>query len=185
MPKDQTLLLEELRKRHHDAQVRFQEAQQAFQAAQAAHVAAQANFQKAQQALALAQQQFHGWATAFSAIVAEETERRQAAEEAQLHLPNTPTPSALAAPAAQPEPIQAGEQKSKTDVIRELLRQNPQGLTPMEIWAQVREQFKYRAYLYSVLKRLTDREELCVRRGKYAFRVVPQEVKGGVPATIQ
>jgi hypothetical protein len=55
----------------------------------------------------------------------------------------------------------------------------------MEIWAQVREQFKYRAYLYSVLKRLTDREELCVRRGKYAFRVVPQEVKGGVPATIQ
>jgi hypothetical protein len=182
--KDQTALLEELRRRHHDAQVRFQDAQQAFQAAQAAHIAAQANFQKAQQGLAAAQQQFHGWATAFSTIVAEETARRQAAEQAQMPLPHTETPAPVAAPAALPEPIQAAEQKSKTDVIRDLLRQNPHGMTPTEIWSQVHEQFKYRAYLYSVLKRLTDRDELCVRRGKYAFRIIPQQAKEET-ATIQ
>jgi multidrug efflux pump subunit AcrA (membrane-fusion protein) len=184
MAKDQTALLEELRNRHHDAQVRFQEAQKAFQAAQADHATAQANLQKAQQAFAVAQQQFHGWGTAYAAVMAEEAERKQAAQQSQLQLPNAPDPSAVAAPAVQPEPMQVGEQKSKTDVIRDLLRRNPNGLTPTEIWSQVHEQFKYRAYLYSVLKRLTDREELRVSRGKYAIRIIPQEVKGG-EATIQ
>lgn len=185
MAKDQTELLEELRNRHHDAQVRFQEAQQAFQAAQAAHATAQANLQKAQQAFVVAQQQFQGWSTAYSTVMAEEAARKQAAGQAQLQLPNTVPPNLPAAPAAQTEPIQAGEQITKTDIIRDLLRRNPQGMTPTEIWIQVREQFKYRAYLYSVLKRLTDREELRVLRGgKYAFRVIPQETKGG-EATIQ
>ena len=184
MAKDQTALLEELRNRHHGAQLRFQESQQAFQIAQAASAKAQAELQKAQQAFAVAQQQFVGWSTAYSAVMAEEAARKQAAEQAQLQLPNTPTPAPLAVQVPQPEPVQAGDQKSKTDVIRDLLRQNPQGLTPTEIWSQVHEQFKYRAYLYSVLKRLTDREELRLSRGKYAFRIVPQEVKGGM-ATIQ
>jgi uncharacterized protein YdiU (UPF0061 family) len=185
MAKDQTALLEELRNRHHDAQVKLQEAQQAFQAAQAAHATAQANFQKAQQALAIAQQQFHGWSTAYSAVMAEETARKQATEQEQLQLPNTIQPNPPAAPAAQTEQIQLGEQTSKTDAIRDLLRHNPQGLTPTEIWSHVRDQFKYRAYLYSVLKRLRDREELCVRRGgKYAVRIISQEMKGG-EATIQ
>lgn len=184
MAKDQTNLLEELRNRHHDAQVKFQEAQQAFQVAQAAQAKAQADFQKAQQALAMTTQLYHGWNTAYNTVMAEEAARKQAAEQEQLQLPNTAQPISIAAPAAQPEPIQAGEQKSKTDVIRDLLRQNPGGLTPTEIWSQVHEQFKYRAYLYSVLKRLTDREELCVRRGKYAFRALPQQVKEET-ATIQ
>jgi uncharacterized protein YdiU (UPF0061 family) len=182
--KDQTALLEELRNRHHDAQVKLQEAQRAFQAAQATNTKAQADFQKAQQVLAIATQQFHGWNTAYSVVMAEETTRKQAAEQAQLQLPDTAAPAPSPAPEVQAEPIQAVEQKSKTDTIRDLLRQNPHGLTPTEIWSHVQEQFKYRAYLYSVLKRLTDREELCVRRGKYAIRMIPQQVKEET-ATIQ
>ena len=184
MANDQTALLEELRIRHRAAQLRMQEATQEFQAAQAAHLSAQAAFQKAQQALNIAQQQFHGWNTAYATVATEEAERKKAAEQGQLQLPTAQSTPPVTAPAAQPEPIQAGEQKSKTDVIRDLLRQNPHGMTPTEIWSQVHDQFKYRAYLYSVLKRLTDREELCVRRGKYAFRVLPQEVKEET-ATIQ
>lgn len=188
MAKDQTVLLEELRNRHHDAQVRFQEAQQSFQAAQAAHAASTATLQKTQQAFAQAQQQLHGWSTAYNAVMAEETARKEAATQAQLQLPNTPAPPPLAATAPptmpQPEPDQTGEQKSKTDLIRDLLRQNSHGMTPTEIWSQVREQFKYRAYMYSVLKRLTDKEELSVRRGKYSIRIIPQEVKEAT-ATIQ
>jgi hypothetical protein len=182
MVKDQTALLEELRTRQQTAQARLQEATQAFQAAQAAHNSAQATFQKAQQALGIAQQQAHGWNTAYAAVLAEEAERKQDAEKEQLKLPHTPTP--LAAPVALPEPVQAAEQKSKTDIIRDLLRQSSHGMTPMEIWSHVQDQFKYRAYMYSVLKRLTDREELCVRRGKYSIRIVPQEVKEET-ATIQ
>jgi hypothetical protein len=182
--KDQTALLEELRNRHHDAQARFQEAQQTFQITQQAHAKTQAEFQKAQQALVVAQQQFQGWTIAYNAVMAEEAARKQLAEQAQLQIPNTVTATPEALPAALPESIQPVEQKTKTDVIRDLLRQNPHGMTPTEIWSQVHEQFKYRAYLYSVLKRLTDREELCVRRGKYAFRMVPQLVREDT-ATIQ
>jgi hypothetical protein len=183
LAKDHTALLEELRIRHQDAQVKAQETQQAFQVAQAAQAKAQADFQKAQQAFAIAQQQFHGWSTAYNTLMAEETARRQAAQQEQLQLPN-----AEAAPAAttavQPESIQSSEQTNKTDVIRELLREHPGGLTPTEIWSHVQGQFKYRAYLYSVLKRLRDREELRLSRGKYSVRIIPQEMKGEV-TTIQ
>jgi hypothetical protein len=187
LAKDQSAFLDELRARHHASQVRLQEAQLAFQTAQAAHAAAQANFQKAQAAFVVAQQQFQGWSTAYSAIMIEETARKQATEQEQLPLPNTqiPVPPPVLVPEVQADPIQVGEQKSKTDLIRDLLRENPHGLTPTEIWNQVRTQFKYRAYLYSVLKRLTDREELCVRRGRYAFRVIPQQVVKEEAATIQ
>ncbi len=184
MAKDQTALLEELRNRHHDAQVKLQAATQEFQAMQAAHVKAQADFQRAQQALAVAQQQFQGWSTAYNAVMAEETARKHAAEQEQLQLPNTASVPSIAASASEPEPIQIAEHKSKTDAIRDLLRQNPHGMTPTEIWSHVQDQFKYRAYLYSVLKRLTDREELCVRRGKYSFRMVAQQAKEEA-ATIQ
>jgi uncharacterized protein YjhX (UPF0386 family) len=55
-----------------------------------------------------------------------------------------------------------------------------------EIWNCVRDQFKYRAYMYSVLKRLTDREEISSGRGgKYRLRIKPQEVKEQTAATIQ
>jgi hypothetical protein len=63
---------------------------------------------------------------------------------------------------------------NKTELIRSLLRQNPAGLTPPQIWERVADQFKHRPYLYSVLKRLKDHDEVVTRRNKYMLR--PQEV---------
>jgi hypothetical protein len=175
MSKDQSALLEELRTRHRVAQARLQEATQAFQESQQAQAAAQAAFQKAQQALSAAQQQMHGWTVALVTVEAEEVERRQASHASQVQPTTAPAP-------AEPAPssigtVEIAEPVGKTEIIRDLLRQHPQGMTPTEIWGQVRDRFKHRAYLYNVLKRLTDREELSVRRGKYSFRIAPPEVK--------
>jgi hypothetical protein len=70
---------------------------------------------------------------------------------------------------------------NKTELIRSLLRQNPAGLTPPQIWERVADQFKHRPYLYSVLKRLKDHNEVVTRRNKYMLR--PQEVNQ--PLTVQ
>jgi len=65
--------------------------------------------------------------------------------------------------------VQAGS-TNKTELIRSLLRENPAGLTPPQIWEQVSEQFRHRPYLYSVLKRLKDQDEVVTRRNKYVLR---------------
>ena len=183
MSQDKKALLGELQKRHQEAHRLLNEATQAFQAAQQAHVTATTNFQKAQQALALAQQQFHGWNTAVSTVAAEIAAQQEAVRTVQPELPIPCAQTLSPAPIHAPDPIEALEAPNKTDMIRELLSHHPQGMAPTEIWDHVRGQFKHRAYLYSVLKRLTDRDELCVRRGKYAIRT--QEVKPELEITIQ
>jgi len=67
---------------------------------------------------------------------------------------------------------------NKTELIRSLLRQTPAGLTPPQIWERVASEFKHRPYLYSVLKRLKDHDEVVIRRNKYMLRTseeVPQQ----------
>lgn len=59
---------------------------------------------------------------------------------------------------------------NKTELIRSLLRQNPAGLTPPQIWQRVAPEFKHRPYMYSVLKRLKDHDEVVTRRNKYMLR---------------
>jgi hypothetical protein len=72
------------------------------------------------------------------------------------------------------EPSSASESMNKTEIIRGLLRQNPGGLTPPQIWSCVSAQFKHRPYMYSVLKRLKDRDEISFRRNKYVYRQVSE-----------
>jgi hypothetical protein len=60
---------------------------------------------------------------------------------------------------------------NKTDMIRDLLRRHPAGMTPTEIWKEVKGQMTHRAYLYSVLGRLKDKDEVIVKRKKYIFRI--------------
>jgi hypothetical protein len=69
---------------------------------------------------------------------------------------------------------------NKTETIRELLRQHPTGMTPTDIWKEVKGQMAHRPYLYSILKRLKDKDEVCVRRGKYIAKMTakPEESKG-------
>jgi hypothetical protein len=66
--------------------------------------------------------------------------------------------------------LDSQEPVNQTEAVRELLRRHPGGMTPSDIWREVSGQFKYRAYLYSVLKRLRDREEVVMRRKKYALK---------------
>jgi hypothetical protein len=68
---------------------------------------------------------------------------------------------------------------NKTDMIRSLLRQHPGGMTPTDIWKQVKDQMVHRAYLYSILKRLKDKDEVIVRRGKYITKMISKSTEGG------
>src|SRR5436309_1135390 len=63
---------------------------------------------------------------------------------------------------AQPALPQTSE-TNKTETIRELLRQHPTGMTPTDIWREVKDQMAHRPYLYSILKRLKDKDEVTVR----------------------
>ena len=53
-------------------------------------------------------------------------------------------------------------------------------MTPSDLWKQVKAQFTHRPYLYSALKRLKDRDEVTVRRGKYLLKNNPKS--GGTEA---
>lgn len=56
---------------------------------------------------------------------------------------------------------------SKAELIRNVLRQNPGGITPALIWKAVQDKIRYRPYVYSVLNRLKEKNRVAVRRGKY------------------
>jgi len=68
--------------------------------------------------------------------------------------------------------------ENQTDTVRNLLKQHPTGITPRDMWKQVQTQIKYRAYFYSILKRLRDKDEVIVRRGKYMMKIVPKVEEG-------
>ena len=178
MTKDQSSLLEELRQRQLAAQVRLKEAAETFQESQQTLATAQAMFQKSQAALAAAQQQMHGWSIALATVEAEEAERKQVKNEKQLDLPAvSATPETqLATPLSEPEETTGAA--GKTEMVRDLVRQHPQGMTATEIWSHVQDRFNHRAYLYNILKRLTKNGEFSERRGgKYVSRIAAPEVR--------
>ncbi len=62
-------------------------------------------------------------------------------------------------------------------MIRSVLRQHPNGITPAEIWREVKDNVG-RAYVYSVLKRLKDRKQVTERRGKYFLQIITKPEEG-------
>jgi hypothetical protein len=70
-------------------------------------------------------------------------------------------------------PTKADE--SKTQTVRDLIAQHPAGITPSELWNQLAGRIAHRPYLYSILKRLKDKEEVVVRRGKYLLKAKPPQ----------
>ncbi len=84
----------------------------------------------------------------------------------------------------QPALPQASE-TNKTETIRELLRQHPTGMTPTDIWKEVKDQMAHRPYLYSILKRLKDKDEVTVRRGKYVMKIMPKADEGRGQTMVQ
>lgn len=156
--------LEQLKLRFAESQKRHQVASQRLQAAQQEHLAAT--------------QDFASWQNA----VRTETIREQQQQQEQSAVPTTGvTPASAPAPAVAPPNTPAlphvtinAAEFNKTDAIRQMLRQHPEGLRPTELWKQLGDQLKYRAYLYSVLKRLRDKSEVFERRGKYFLKVAPK-----------
>ncbi len=168
--------LDTLKERFADAQRRLQIAQTRLQQIQAEHQAVTQEFvswqnainaesrreqlQESQRQLELQRQQFVQQRV-------QELNRHVEAPPATITT-QSPTPAAPANPetpiAVQPEsPADLG---SKTDAIREVLRQHPEGITPVDVWKEVKDNVG-RAYVYSVLKRFKDKKQVSVRRGKY------------------
>jgi hypothetical protein len=82
-----------------------------------------------------------------------------------------------------PPEAKATEEINKTDLIREAIRQHP-GASPADLWDTVKEQVS-RTYLYSVLKRLKENDEVIVRRKKYYFKAVAKPEETGDKTTVK
>lgn len=146
--------------------------------AQRRHQLASQKLQIAQQEHATASQDFVSWQNTVRVETLREQQEIAANQGAVTPQQALPTP---------PQPSVNREELSKTDMIRQLLRQHPEGIRPTELWKQLANQLKHRAYLYSVLKRLKEKQEVCERRGKYFSKVVPriEEDEEKVHATVQ
>jgi len=146
--------LETLKLRMAEAQRRFQEAAGKLQAAQAESNAAA--------------QEFTSWQKAV------EVETRREATNQGI---------ATVEPPAATKPVTTqdqgpGPEINQTQLIRDVI-QNGNGLTPTEVWNAVKGDIGRRGYMYAVLGRLKDREEVTVRRGKYYPKIVKPGVQEG------
>lgn len=151
-------ILEEIQARLVEAQKRLAETTQALQTAQQAHQ--------------IATQNFNVWNMALQIEQREEQLRQAAATEQQPELPlSTPKPAASIVPPIE-HSVDTSEAINKTDVVRNLLKQHPTGMSAVDIWKEVGAQFAHRPYLYSVLKRLRDRDEVIKRRNKYCLTAI-------------
>lgn len=174
--------LDTLKARLVDAQQRLQVAQQALQKATVEHQAVM--------------QEYASWQNAVNV----ETRREQiTAAVVAAPAPRVPAPPLAVsppvivkgqlpgivptAPHVSPESNPGnGSDVKQADVIREVLRQHPNGMTPVEVWQEARHHSISRPYVYSVLKRLKDRKQASERRGKYFLLVVtPEEGKENPP----
>jgi hypothetical protein len=160
-----SVFLETLRARLAESQKRHQEATNALQAAQ--------NFHQ------VVTQELFGWQKAI------EAESRREAHQQVIAAAKEPTATVPAAPLeAIPSAVNHSDQSrrevNKTDAIRKLLREHGTGITPGEVWDALKDQIGgNRDYVYSVLKRLKDSDQVVVRRGKYYLREITkaEEVK--------
>lgn len=152
--------------------------------AQRQHQETTAKFQKAQAEFTASAQKMQSWQLALQA----ETQREQAeAAQAQANggapqqeTPATPMQSGTTTASAE-SPIRADV--NKTQIIREQLRQHPAGMTGAELWNAVKTQIPARPYVYSVLKRLKDKDEVILRKKKY--RLVPKPGEDVEAHTVQ
>jgi len=157
-------ILEQIQTRIAEAEKRVNEAGKLLHAADKAYNAAVSEFhvwRSALEAETRAQQEATNTQTVFAGM------ESLVSETANSPKPPVEDPDATIVNATAP--VQPSG-TNKTEMIRELLRQNPAGLTPPQIWQQVTKQFKHRPYLYSVLKRLKDQDEVVIRRHKYVLR---------------
>jgi hypothetical protein len=174
-----TQFLETIKLRMEEAQKRLQVAVQELQQAQLRH-----------QAIA---QEFAGWQTSYQ----NELRREQING---LVPPATAVPNANAKiiqTSVTPTQVMQNERSpvgvtleptdiNKTELVRNLVREHPKGITPNDLWKTLNGRIAYRPYLYSILKRLKDRGEVVqTRGGKYCPRNLVKDEESKEQATIQ
>ena len=165
--------LEIVRARWGDATKRLQSATLRLQQAQAEHQAAA--------------QEAHSWQT-----ILQSEERREAAQRVATANPLGTEPPAgntiQQQPSAQTPPTvplsvvsnaPAESDLNKSELIRQALRSHPGGLKPAEVWHKLKDQIPNRSYIYSVLGRLKERDQVLIKRGKYTLRIVTPKGEEG------
>jgi hypothetical protein len=164
--------LKECESRLAEAKKVFQEAQQRSLLAQQAFIAAQA--------------ELNLWT---GAVNAETLRLQKEKPQTEPEKPTSPAPSSgqvLQSVGESANNPTAPPDLNKTEMIRDILRRNPSGMTPAEVWKGLNRQVD-RAYVYSVLKRLKDRDQVSYRRKKYSLKagLAPKAEHGHAPATLQ
>lgn len=140
--------------------------------------AAQQRYQAAGVELQAATNDYNIWNAAVTIEMREEERRLAEAQEKQLpmNLPDlAQRPNATIVPSEgdQAEPSSTPEAANKTELVREMLRLHPTGITVSGLWTEIGDRISSRAYLYSILKRLRDRDEVFTRRKRYLLRPRP------------
>jgi hypothetical protein len=148
--------LENLKARHAEAQKRF--------------LAKQAHLNAVNAEYQTVAQEFNAWQT----LLTLETRKEQGDNTVNVSATVVVSPQRPSLPSSTPSNTGTAAEVNKTEIVRDLLRQNSSGLTPTEIWRQVKTQIPHRPYLYSVLKRLKDRGDVTEKRGKYLFKFSPK-----------
>ena len=141
--------LEHLKSDLAEAQKRFAHFQAQLQSSQAAFQAAAADVQSYQR-------------------VVDAQTKKEELDSQQSKSPQEAARIATASPAPTPEVAEGSSSVNKTQMIRDALRQHA-GATPADLMEYTGGQIG-RAYLYSVLKRLREKEEVIVRRKKYYWK---------------
>jgi len=151
-----------------------------LEAAKARLALAQQRWQAVQSELQAATQNHAIWSSAVQIEMAEEAAKLAEAQAKQIPMelptteaPRTEVPESDSANSGEPQT----ESINKTELIREQLQGHSHGMTPTDLWKAVGSTISNRAYLYSILKRLRDRDEIVLRRGKYFIKVKPAEVQ--------
>jgi hypothetical protein len=152
--------LETLKLRLDEAQKRLQGAAAKFQVAQVEH----------QNAV----QEFNSWQLAY------QNELRREGNPPPLPVQENQKVN-IPARVPQSDPSEV----NKTEIVRSLLKQNPGGITPTDLWAAVNARITHRPYLYSVLKRLNDKGEIFKKRGKYFPKMTPKTEEGKSEPMVQ
>ncbi|MGD1090967.1 MAG: hypothetical protein ABSB35_03130 [Bryobacteraceae bacterium] len=163
--------LDELKDRLEAARVRSEEVTRRFQAAQAANQHANQHLQKTQGEYNAAMAEFNGWQVAVATETKREAEALKEKEVITVSVEAIKNPAPVTPIIADP-----ATGTNKTELVRATIRQQPGGITPAEIWDKVKDQITNKTYLYAILGRLKDREEVSVRRGKYCFRLPKPEI---------
>jgi hypothetical protein len=120
----------------------------------------QVNLQKAQQEHNTVLQEFNSWNNALAVEM-----RREQETQGQID-------TAAQTPGANPEPPvtiqEQGPEINKAGLIREVLQRYPNGVRPVKVWMELRDQVP-RPYVYSVLSRMKQKKQARELRGKYSL----------------